>query len=159
MTRMANELGNKGSKSQRCNFRRTCLILKFVVFLIIFWPKSSKHDKTKRSDSNLRKTGWSEMFALLESQKAKHEEEFEVLVTDDSNGMESKSLVENRFPFASWDQGKNGPAGNRNAGVARAKGEWIVFGRWLLCHTRILEAYSNAISQYPKRKCLRGIFG
>ena len=86
------------------------------------------------------------------------EEEFEVLVTDDSNGMESKSLVENRFPFASWDQGKkNGPAGNRNAGVARAKGEWIVFlDDDCFAIPEYLEAYSNAISQYPETQVFEG---
>ena len=86
------------------------------------------------------------------------EEEFEVLVTDDSSGMESKSLVENRFPFASWDQGKkNGPAGNRNAGVARAKGEWIVFlDDDCFAMPEYLEAYSNAISQYPETQVFEG---
>jgi GT2 family glycosyltransferase len=85
-------------------------------------------------------------------------EDFEVLVTDDSNGMESKSLVENRFPFASWDQGKkNGPAGNRNAGVARAKGEWIVFlDDDCFAMPEYLEAYSNAISQYPETQVFEG---
>ena len=37
-------------------------------------------------------------------------------------------MVEREFPNVSWGKGKhNGPAGNRNAGVSRATGEWIVF--------------------------------
>jgi GT2 family glycosyltransferase len=52
----------------------------------------------------------------------------EIIVTDDSRTDHCRVLVEQNFPEVSWGKGKhNGPAGNRNAGVARAKGEWIVF--------------------------------
>ena len=56
------------------------------------------------------------------------EEVFEILVSDDSISADSRRLVRSKFPSVSWDEGKkNGPAGNRNAGAARAKGKWIVF--------------------------------
>jgi GT2 family glycosyltransferase len=53
---------------------------------------------------------------------------YEIIVTDDSRSDLCRILVEKEFPQVSWGKGKqNGPAGNRNAGVARAQGEWIVF--------------------------------
>ena len=53
---------------------------------------------------------------------------YEIIVTDDSRTDRCRILVEEEFPEVSWGKGKqNGPAGNRNAGVARAQGEWIVF--------------------------------
>ncbi|SVD71643.1 uncharacterized protein METZ01_LOCUS424497, partial [marine metagenome] len=53
---------------------------------------------------------------------------YEIIVTDDSRTDRCHVLVEQDFPNVSWGKGKqNGPAGNRNAGVARARGEWIVF--------------------------------
>ena len=51
---------------------------------------------------------------------------YEIIVTDDSKSEGSKRMVEKEFPYVSWGKGKqNGPAGNRNAGVDRAKGEGI----------------------------------
>ena len=53
---------------------------------------------------------------------------YEIIVTDDSRTDRCRVLVEYNFPEVSWRKGKqNGPGGNRNAGVAQAKGEWIVF--------------------------------
>ena len=50
--------------------------------------------------------------------------DYEIIVTDDSTSEKCRKLVENEFPEVSWGTGKqNGPAGNRNAGVNRAKGE------------------------------------
>ena len=53
---------------------------------------------------------------------------YEIIVSDDSKSEESKRMVESDFPNVFWGKGKqNGPAGNRNAGVSRARGKWIVF--------------------------------
>ncbi|MGB8353053.1 MAG: glycosyltransferase family A protein [Chthoniobacteraceae bacterium] len=56
------------------------------------------------------------------------QENFEVIVTDDSGDAESKTLVHEKFPRAQWTQGpQRGPAANRNYGASLARGEWIVF--------------------------------
>jgi GT2 family glycosyltransferase len=53
---------------------------------------------------------------------------YEIIVTDDSRSDQCRKVVEQEFPYASWGLGKQtGPAGNRNAGVSRATGKWIVF--------------------------------
>ena len=131
-----------------------------VVFLIIFWPKSSKHDKTKRSDSNLRKTGWSERcLHSLNPKRQSIEEEFEVLVTDD--------LVEWRVRVSLktdssciLGSGKKWTGGQSYAGVAWAKGEWIVFlDDDCFAMPEYLEAYSNAISQYPETQVFEDLRG
>ena len=72
---------------------------------------------------------------------------YEIIVTDDSKSDESKKMVEKEFPDVSWGKGKqNGPAGNRNAGVDRAKGEWIVFlDDDCIAQEGYLKAYANAI--------------
>ena len=54
--------------------------------------------------------------------------QYEIIVTDDSKSKKCKELVTQEFPNVKWGKGKqNGPGGNRNAGVFRAKGEWIIF--------------------------------
>ena len=72
---------------------------------------------------------------------------YEILVTDDSKTNCCRNIVEKEFPEVSWGMGKqNGPAGNRNAGVKRAKGEWIIFlDDDCIAQTGFLKAYSNAI--------------
>ena len=53
---------------------------------------------------------------------------YEIIVTDDSKSEETKRVIEKEFPNVFWGKGKqNGPAGNRNAGVERARGKWLVF--------------------------------
>lgn len=64
----------------------------------------------------------------LSQDNQKEAPNYELIVTDDSRSDRCQKVVEQEFPDAFWGQGKqNGPAGNRNAGAARAKGEWIVF--------------------------------
>ena len=72
---------------------------------------------------------------------------YEIIVTDDSKSEESKKMVEKEFPDVCWGKGKqNGPAGNRNAGVNRAKGEWIVFlDDDCIAQEGYLNAYAKAI--------------
>jgi len=72
---------------------------------------------------------------------------YEIIVSDDSKSDESRKMVEKEFPDVSWGKGKqNGPAGNRNAGVGRAKGEWIVFlDDDCIAQEGYLNAYAKAI--------------
>ncbi|WP_262246817.1 glycosyltransferase family 2 protein [Parapedobacter soli] len=55
-------------------------------------------------------------------------EDYEVIVTDDSDEEEAKWLVDASFPSVRWIKGPGkGPAANRNHGARAAKGKWIVF--------------------------------
>lgn len=76
---------------------------------------------------------------------------YEIIVTDDSKSEESRRMVEAEFPDVSWGKGKqNGPAGNRNAGVYRVKGEWIVFlDDDCIAQEGYLKAYAKAIRANP----------
>jgi len=76
---------------------------------------------------------------------------YEIIVTDDSKSEESRRIVEKEFPDVSWGKGKqNGPAGNRNAGVTRARGKWIVFlDDDCVPQRGFLIAYSIAIESNP----------
>jgi len=83
---------------------------------------------------------------------------FEVLVTDDSISNHCESLVRNHFPNASWGMGKKrGPAANRNAGVQRAKGKWIIFlDDDCIAQTSYLDAYARAIKANPNVHVFEG---
>ena len=83
---------------------------------------------------------------------------YEIIVTDDSKSDESRRMVEKEFPDVSWGRGKhNGPAGNRNAGVARARGEWIVFlDDDCIAQEGFIKAYSNAIASNSDVDVLEG---
>ena len=72
---------------------------------------------------------------------------YEIIVTDDSKSDISRRMVKKEFLDVSWGKGKqNGPAGNRNAGVLRAKGEWIVFlDDDCIADKGFINAYHNAI--------------
>ncbi|HYO07471.1 MAG TPA: glycosyltransferase [Tepidisphaeraceae bacterium] len=55
-------------------------------------------------------------------------ERYEVIVTDDGSSRTAEALVRETYPWAKWLAGpQRGPAANRNAGAARASGEFIVF--------------------------------
>ena len=84
---------------------------------------------------------------------------YEIIVTDDSKSDESRRMVEKEFPNVSWGKGKqNGPAGNRNAGVDRAKGEWIVFlDDDCIAQEGYLNAYANAIKANPDTQVFEGL--
>lgn len=83
---------------------------------------------------------------------------YEIIVTDDSKSEESRRMAEKEFPDVSWGKGKhNGPAGNRNAGVGRAKGEWIVFlDDDCIAQTGYLNAYAEAIKANPEIQVFEG---
>jgi GT2 family glycosyltransferase len=76
---------------------------------------------------------------------------YELIVTDDSKSDFCKNVVLGDFPYAHWGKGKqNGPAGNRNAGVSRAKGKWIIFiDDDCIAQKDYLAAYADAIYRNP----------
>ena len=84
--------------------------------------------------------------------------DYEIIVSDDSKSEKCRTLVENEFPEVSWGTGKqNGPAGNRNAGVKRAKGDWIIFlDDDCVAQDGFLNAYADAIHSIPQVKVLEG---
>ena len=84
--------------------------------------------------------------------KQGNEVRYEILVTDDSKSARCRKLVEEEFFDVSWGKGKKiGPAGNRNAGAQRARGEWIVFlDDDCIAQEEYLMQYMNAIKSNPK---------
>ena len=84
--------------------------------------------------------------------------EYEVIVSDDSLSDRCCKIVTEKFPQFRWGQGKrNGPAGNRNAGVEKAKGKWIVFmDDDCIADANHLSAFANAISNNPKINVFEG---
>jgi len=83
---------------------------------------------------------------------------YEIIVSDDSNSDSSRILIEENFPNVHWGEGKKiGPAGNRNAGVAIARGEWIVFlDDDCIAQKGYLAAYAAAISKNPNLLVFEG---
>ena len=83
---------------------------------------------------------------------------YEIIVSDDSKSDSTRILIEKDFPHVLYREGKKiGPAGNRNAGVSRAKGEWIVFiDDDCIAQKGHLVAYSKAIEENPKVDLFEG---
>jgi GT2 family glycosyltransferase len=83
---------------------------------------------------------------------------YEIIVTDDSHSNDCRNLVEKHFPNVAWGKGKqNGPAGNRNAGVARAQGDWIIFiDDDCIAQKGYLSAYAAIIKNNPSIGALEG---
>jgi GT2 family glycosyltransferase len=53
---------------------------------------------------------------------------YEVIISDDKIPSDAKILIETKYNWAKWVEGKhNGVAANRNNGVNHAKGDWIIF--------------------------------
>ena len=77
---------------------------------------------------------------------------YEIIVTDDSKSNNSKRMVYNDFPKVIWSPGKhNGPAGNRNAGVERIKGDWIIFiDDDCIADKGYINAYYEAVLRNPE---------
>ena len=83
---------------------------------------------------------------------------YEIVVSDDSKSGESRKMVEREFSSVSWGKGKqNGPAGNRNAGVNKAIGKWIVFlDDDCIAQHDYLSAYAKAINNNPDIQVFEG---
>lgn len=94
----------------------------------------------------------------LNSEQQEGAPPYELIVTDDSRTDACQSLVSKEFPHVSWGEGKqNGPAGNRNAGVARAQGEWIVFiDDDCIAQKGYLAGYAQAIRTNPENLAFEG---
>ena len=64
---------------------------------------------------------------LLE-QEIPNEIQFEILVGDDSSGVETKQCIAEKYPSVKWIEGpRKGPAANRNNAARHAKGVWLIF--------------------------------
>lgn len=83
---------------------------------------------------------------------------YEVVVTDDGTQSTAEALVREGYPWARWFPGpKRGPGANRNFGVTKASGEWLVFldddcfpaAGWL-------EAYASAATDFQEFTVLEG---
>lgn len=83
---------------------------------------------------------------------------YEVIVSDDSKSLSSKSLIEKSFPDVTWVKGKQiGPAANRNKGVEYARGEWIVFlDDDCIPGEQYLKKYAEAINENPNISVFEG---
>ncbi|MBH45182.1 MAG: hypothetical protein CMC93_01020 [Flavobacteriaceae bacterium] len=94
----------------------------------------------------------------LTNENQKGAPSYQVIVSDDSENNDGKELVDKYFPGFNWQVGKKiGPAGNRNAGVANASGEWIVFiDDDCIADPGYLAAYFSAINQNPTNSIFEG---
>ena len=94
----------------------------------------------------------------LEKERQKPFLNYEIIVTDDSKSENCRKVVEKEFPYALWTQGKqNGPAGNRNAGVNRANGNWIILiDDDCIADRGYIKAYQEAIYQNPDTVLFEG---
>lgn len=94
----------------------------------------------------------------LNPKNQKNSPPYEIIVTDDSKSRRCEHLVKEKFPEVSYGQGKkNGPAGNRNSGVKRARGKWIVFiDDDCIADNGLLKFYNRAIQKNPKTILFEG---
>ena len=115
------------------------MIEKENIFFSVVIPTYERPDDLRRCLTSLEKDA-----------KAPYPD-YEIIVTDDSKSEKCRTVVENEFPKVSWGTGRqNGPAGNRNAGVNRAKGDWIVFlDDDCIAESGLLNAYYKAIKKNP----------
>lgn len=84
--------------------------------------------------------------------------DYEVIITDDGKQNTAKSLIEEKYPWATWIAGpQKGPAANRNNGAGIANGQWFIFmDDDCLPQEGWLQAYLTAIQTQPDAKVLEG---
>lgn len=83
---------------------------------------------------------------------------YEIIVSDDSSGNESKQLIEEKFPEVRWVRGpRKGPASNRNNGTKQAIADWLVFtDDDCLPGETWLNSYAEAIDRFKSEKVFEG---
>ena len=76
---------------------------------------------------------------------------YEVVVADDGGTITAEVMIRQRFPWARWVKGPGiGPAANRNAGAAEARGAWLAFtDDDCLPQPEWLQAFWAAIAAHP----------
>ena len=76
---------------------------------------------------------------------------YEIIVADDGRTSTAKTLIHQRFPWVRWVQGPGiGPAANRNAAAAVARGTWLAFtDDDCLPQPEWLHAFLVAITAHP----------
>jgi GT2 family glycosyltransferase len=83
---------------------------------------------------------------------------YEVVVADDGRESTAEAMIRDHFPWARWVQGPGtGPAANRNAGAAVARGAWLAFtDDDCLPQPSWLAAYSVAIAEHSDFSVFEG---
>lgn len=81
-------------------------------------------------------------------------QEYEIIVTDDSNDNATNQIIKQKYPWVKWVQGpRRGPAANRNNGARNATGDWLIFlDDDCVPSEQILQAYLAAFEQ--SKECL-----
>lgn len=82
--------------------------------------------------------------------QAINKENYEIIVTDDSQQEAAKNLIYTDFKWVKWVAGpQKGPAANRNHGAKQASGEWLVFiDDDCLPDANLLQYYQSAVATY-----------
>jgi GT2 family glycosyltransferase len=82
----------------------------------------------------------------------------EIIVTDDSGDDRTRDLIASTYPQTRWVRGpRRGPAANRNAGTAAARGCWILFtDDDCLPAPGWLQAYLGAMQANPQCNVFEG---
>jgi GT2 family glycosyltransferase len=84
---------------------------------------------------------------------------YEVIVADDGRTSTAEAMIRERFSWVRWVAGPGtGPAANRNAGAAVARGTWLAFtDDDCLPQPEWLSAYLSEIEQRPELHVLEGM--
>jgi glycosyltransferase involved in cell wall biosynthesis len=91
-------------------------------------------------------------------------DQYEVIVSDDSEHAAARELLFERYPWARWTAGpRRGPAANRNAGARMARGEWLAFTdddclpehHWLEAFVAVFNPEERALDAFEGRTTCR----
>ena len=84
--------------------------------------------------------------------------ECEIIVTDDGQKEPAETMIRKCFLEVKWQRGPcRGPAANRNAGAAVAKGDWLIFlDDDVLPGPKLLEAYISSFEQHSHISVFEG---
>jgi glycosyltransferase involved in cell wall biosynthesis len=101
---------------------------------------------------------------LAPSAQALSHDQYEVIVSDDSEHAAARELLFERYPWARWTAGpRRGPAANRNAGARMARGEWLAFTdddclpehHWLEAFVAVFNPEERALDAFEGRTTCR----